>query len=187
MPHVVRFARTAGGRTPSGKGAAAERAAQDLRHHRQAVALVAAHGRRAAQRRQAALGALEDELHCGVGVGDRPALPVDRPARRQRLVQKVVDLDLVGGDCGGRHVQHEGFVVGRRRAERDGVGAQHGHGATRGHHDDAVGAAGDQADHAALHRDARIHAGRAEVMRIADRHRAHTMRKRLVDRQVHGL
>ncbi|MNJ58610.1 hypothetical protein D3C77_542520 [compost metagenome] len=74
-----------------------------------------------------------------------------------------------------------------RRAERDGVGAQHGHGAARGHHDDAVGAAGDQPDHAALHRNARIDAGRAKVMRVAYRHRAHPVFQGLVHGQVHGL
>ncbi len=187
MAHVVGLARPASRGAARGERAAAERTAQDLRHHRQAVALVAAHVGRAAQGCQAALGMLEDVLHGGRGIRDRPTLSVHRPSRRQRLVQEVVDLDLVGGHGGCRHVQQKGFVVGGRRAEGDGVGAQHGHGAARGHHDDAIGAAGHQPHHAPLDRDPRIDARRAEMMGIADRYGAHAMLQRFVHGQVHCL
>ncbi|CFU58793.1 Uncharacterised protein [Bordetella pertussis] len=187
MTDIIGIVRPAPGRMARRHQAAAQRAAQHLGHDGQAVALVAAHLGGAAQRREAAFGALEDELHGGGRIGHAGARPVHRPAGRQGLAVVVVHLDLVGGHGGGSHVEQQRVVVGGGRAECDRVGAQHGAGAMGRHHDERGGAAGHQRHGAALHRQARVDAGRAEMMRIAHRHRAHAMLERLVDRHPHGL
>ncbi len=86
--------------------------------HRQAIALVAAQLARAAERRDAAVRALEHVLEGRRLVGHGLAVAVHHPARRQRLVVELVDLDLARRDGGGGHVELERRVASSRAPRR---------------------------------------------------------------------
>ena len=168
------------------EGSTRQHAAQDVHHHGEAVALVARHFRRAAERRQPALRAVADGVPGMAGIAHRLTLAVQHPAGRQRLVLQVIDLDLVRRDRAGRHVEAEGAVAFGGCGEGDGIGAKHGHRAARRHHADGARRAGHQADQPRFGGHRRIVSGRAEMVRVAHRHHADASHLRLGHRHRHA-
>ncbi|MNV56398.1 hypothetical protein D3C71_1486780 [compost metagenome] len=147
---------------------------------------MAAQVQRTAQRRQAAFRLLEHVVHARLRIKHGLAGRIHHPARRHGLVVQLIDLDLVGRDGGGRHVQHERRIASRRGRERQWIGAQYWHRGARGHQRHATRGGGDQAHQAARAGHAGIQARGAKMMRIAHAHHPHAMRQGLVDRQRHG-
>ena len=112
-------------------------------------------------------------------------LAVQHPTRRQRLTLQVVNLDLVGCDGGGCHVQHERPVTLGRRRERQRVGPQHRYRGPGWHHADRPGGARDQSDQAVRRRHGRVGSGSAEMVRVEDGDRSQAADAGLADRQLH--
>ena len=184
----VVWVRRALGEPPDGReGGPGQNAPENMHHHREAVPLVAAHVARTAERRDAALRALEDIAERFLGVRDRLAVAVHRPAHGQRLVVQLVDLDLSRGHGGGGHVEEKGRIALGGRGESEGIGAHDRLRPEGGHHGHAARRRGDHADHPSVGSDLRVAPGGTEVMRVDDRHHRHSGNTALVHGQVHGL
>ena len=166
---------------------ARERAAEDVHHEREPVALVARHLRRSAKRCLAsAFLSTVDDLQRLPWLRYGLTTLVEHPSRRQALAVQLVDLDLVVGDAGGRHVQQERPVAARGRGEGDRVGAEHRNRRARRHHRDGARRARHHADEAFLRSERRVVAGGAEVVRVEHAHDRDAHRLGFLDRELHA-
>src|SRR5439155_22443342 len=136
-------------------GGAGQHAGEDVHHHAEAIALVAAELAAAAERRHEAL------LHGEVGIGGGLAVLVGRPAGGNRLLPAARDAELAGGHRGRRHVEYERRVTAGRRRERDRIGGELRLAAEGGHHRDVRRVGRGQAEHAVRERHHRVVGGGA--------------------------
>ncbi len=146
---------------------ARQRPREHLDEHRERVALVAAE---------------RDGGEDVVRIGRRLPLRVDAPALGDLAALVARVEDAVDGDLAGRHVGVED-AVGRRRGERDRVGAQGVADAAVGN-DERLGVRRRHPDHAGLRGADRVVPGGAVVARAVHGHDAHPVAACEVDREV---
>ena len=182
MPDIVGCARLARRR----ERAAGQGRAEDLDEKREAIALVAAHLARAADRVQPALRPLHRVKHRLGGVGHRRAVAVDHPARRDIPAVERIDFDLVRGDDARRDVEEHRRIAPGGCGEGERIGAEHRLGAEGRDQRGGARRGRDEPDHAALRRHRGIDAGGTEMMRVEHRDDREPVCRRLVEGKAHG-
>ena len=158
-----------------------------MHEHGQPVALVAPEVTRAAERRDAALRLLEDVAEGLLRIRHRLAARIHHPARWQRLVVELVDLDLARRHRGRGHVELKGWVALDGGGEGEGVRAHDRLRREGGHEGDPAGGGGDHADDATIGRDLRVAARGAEVMRVEHGDDGDSRGAALLDGEIHRV